>query len=91
MKDPIAVAKQIIDLLESLEDEEKDQGLLAARNLRDALSKVSEDRESALGELQYGLSAKGVLDWQWRPATYAKLDALCSECYRQCSSIRGVA
>ena len=91
MKDSIAVAKQAIAFLESLEGGEKDQGLLAARNLQSALSKVTDNPEAALTELQYGLSAKGVLDWQWQPVTYAKLAALCTEYYRQWSSNRGVA
>ena len=90
MKNPIGVAEQAIAFLESLEGDEKEQGLQAARNLRSALSKVAANREAALSELQYGLSGKGVLDWQWSGTTHAKLDALCSEYYQQWANNRGV-
>ena len=83
MKNPIAVAEQAIVFLESLEGAEKEQGVQAARNLRSALAKVAENHDGALSELQYGLSGKGVLDWQWSASTYARLDNFCSEYYRQ--------
>lgn len=89
MKNPIGVAEQAIAFLESLEGDEEEQGLQAARNLRSALSKVAANREAALSALQYGLSGKGVLDWQWSETTYATLDALCSEYYEQWANNRG--
>ena len=90
VQNPIGVAEQAIAFLESLEGNEKEQGTQAARILRSALSKVSANREAALSELQYGLSGKGVLDWQWRASTYTKLDVLCSEYYQQWANDRGV-
>jgi len=79
MSDVIAIAEKAIAFLESLEGDESEQGLQAAQNLRSSLAKVVSDRDSALIELQYGLSWKGVLDWRWSKTTSEKLVTLCSE------------
>ena len=83
MDKAIAIAEQAIAFLESIEGAERTQGIRAAANLRDTLSKVAANREAALSELQYGLSGKAVLDWQWSTETFARLDVLCSEYYVQ--------
>ncbi len=75
----IAIAKQTIAFLKSIEGAEKAQGIQAAANLQSALSKVAANHEGALSELQYGMSGKGVLDWQWSAETLVKLEALCNE------------
>ena len=81
MDKTIAIAEQAIAFLKSIEGAEKAQGIQAAANLESALSKLAANREAALSELQYGLSAKGVLDWQWSVETLVKLEAFCTEYY----------
>ena len=79
MNNPLAVAERVIIFLEALAEPEKEQGAEAAKIIRHSISKLAADREAALTSLQYDLSWKGVLDWQWSNETNAKLEAMCKE------------
>jgi len=85
----IAIANEIVALLEGLEGPESARGAEAAASLRRALVKVDAGKNGALEELRAGLSAKGVLDWAWTPKTSAKLEQMCAQYHQQYANTRG--
>ena len=81
MTDPAKIAEQAVAYLQSITGAEASDAKRAVNILRSSLDKVDTDRRTALDELQYGLSAKGILELQWEDKTYTELSRWCYRYY----------